>query len=75
MFPPRLTRDEFRNLFTEDIYCEYIYDKMMNPNHHNTIERKIFVEYAMSVKDLYMYLFIVLIFPFFFSHSLTPQIA
>jgi hypothetical protein len=54
MFPPRLSRDEFKDLFTENIYCEYIYDKLMDKT-NQTVERKAFVEYALSVRDVYMY--------------------
>ena len=66
MFPPRLTRQEFKDLFTEDIYCDYIFEKLRNAQTaqaHDTIERKIFVEYAMSVKDIYMWVSLVSVSP------------
>lgn len=61
MFPPRLTKEEFRDLFTENIYFDYISEKLIQKTQQSptatpgTIERRVFVEYAMNMKDIYMY--------------------
>ena len=53
MFPPKLSKEEFRELFSDDIYCEYVFMKLSGGA--KTVAREVFVDYAGALKDVYMW--------------------